>query len=76
MSDIHTNGNGPELLALSTLEVLNVDGNFLSNLKGAYSTCAYFLNDNNERRSRQKIVKSSDGLFIYHNRVLIPRQML
>ncbi len=46
--DIDTNGNVPKLLALSTLESLNVDDDFMSNLKGAYSTCAYFSNDNNE----------------------------
>ena len=33
MPDIDTNGNGPALLALSTLEALNVDDDFLSNLK-------------------------------------------
>jgi len=54
------------------LEALNVDDDFLSDLKGAYPTCAYFYNDNNERRLRQKIDKSSDGLFRYHNRVVIP----
>jgi len=63
VSDIDTNGNGLALLALSTLEVLNVDDDFMSNLKGTYSTCAYFSNDNNERRLRQTIEKSSDGLF-------------
>ena len=73
MHDIDTNGNGPALLALSTLESLNVDNDFLSNLKSAYSICAYFSNDNNERRLRQKIEKSSDGLFRYHNRVVISR---
>ncbi len=52
---IDTNGNVFALLALSTLEALNVDDDFLSNLKGAYSTCAYFSNDNNERRLRQKL---------------------
>ena len=71
--DIDTNGNDHVLLALSTLEALNVDDDFLFNLKGACSTCAYFSNDNNERRLRQKIEKSSDGLFRYHNRVVIPR---
>ena len=70
---IDTNGNGPALLSLSTLEALNVDDDFLSNLKGAYSTCAYFSNDNNENRLRQKIKKSSDGLFRYHNQVVILR---
>ncbi len=46
---------------------------FQSNLKGAYSTCDYFPNYNNKRRLRQKIEKSSDGLFRYHNRVVIHR---
>ncbi len=73
MPDIDTNGNGPALLALSTLEALNVDDDFMSNLKGAYYTCALFSNDNNESRLRQKIEKSSDGLFRYHNCVVIPR---
>ncbi len=71
--DNYSNGNGLALLTLSTLESLNVYDDFLSNLKGAYSTCAYFSNDNNERRLRQKIEKSFDGLFRYHNRVVIPR---
>ena len=60
-------------MALSTLKTLNVDDDFLSNMKGAYSTSDYFSNDNNERRLRQKIDKSSDGLSRYHNQVLIPR---
>ena len=65
MHVIDTNGNGPALLSL--FQALNVDDGFLSNLKSrAYSTCAYFSNDNNERRFRQKIEKSSDGLFRYH----------
>ena len=55
MPNLDTNGNGLALLALSTLEALNVDDDFLSNLKGAYSTCAYYSKDNNERRLRQKI---------------------
>jgi hypothetical protein len=55
VSDMDTDGNGHALLALSTLKSLNVDDDFLSNLKGAYYTCAYFCNANNERRMRQKI---------------------
>jgi hypothetical protein len=57
-------------------QYLNVDDDFLSSMKGAYSTCtplAYFSNDNNERILRQTNEKLSDGLFIYHNRVVIPR---
>ena len=70
---IDTKGNGPALLELSTLEALNVEDDFLSSLKGAYSTCAYYSNENIKRRSRQNIKKSSYGLFIYHNRVVISR---
>ena len=68
-----TNSNDPSLLAISKLEALNVDDDFLSKLKGAYSTCAYFSNENIERRLRQKIEKSSDGLCRYHDRGVIPR---
>jgi len=32
------NGNDPALLALSTFDLLNVDDDFLSQLKGAYSS--------------------------------------
>jgi hypothetical protein len=60
-------------MPLSKSEALNIDDDFLSGLKGAYSTCAYFSNDNNKRRLRQKIEKSSDGLFRYYNLVGIPR---
>ena len=45
----------------------------MSKLKGAYSSCNYFSNENIERRSRQEIEKASDGLFRYHNRVVISR---
>ncbi len=76
MSGIIYNGNDHALLTLSTLETLNVDYDFLSQLKGAYSTCIFFSNENIERRKRQSIVKSSDGLFRYHNRVVIPRPAL
>jgi len=71
--EIHSNGNDPALLALSILEALNVDDDFMSKLKGAYSIFAYFCNENIERRLRQKIEKSSDGLFRHHNRVVILR---
>ena len=53
--EIDTNGNNLALLALSTLEVLNVDDDFVSELKGAYS------NANIETRSRQKFEKAPDG---------------
>ncbi len=74
--DIIYNGNNPTLLALSTLELLNVDDDFLSQLKRTYSTCNYFFDENIKRRKRQLIEKSSNGLFRYHNHVVIPRPTL
>jgi hypothetical protein len=37
--DIMYNGSDPTLLALTTFQELNVDDDFLSQLKGAYSSC-------------------------------------
>ena len=71
--NIDTNGIRHALLALSALETSNVDDDFMSKLKGAYSSCSYFSNENIEKRLRPKIEKSPDGLFRYHNRVVIPR---
>ncbi len=56
---------GPALLALSTLESLNDGDDFMSQLKGAYSTSNFFSDKNIERRKRQFIEKSLDGLFRY-----------
>ncbi len=61
MPDIIYNGNGLALLALSTLKTFNVDDDFLSQLKGAYSTCNFFSGENIERRKREFIEKSSVG---------------
>ncbi len=63
MPDIIHNGNDPVLMALSTLESLNVVDDFLSQWKGAYSACIFFSDENIERRKRPLIEKSSDGLF-------------
>ena len=56
-----------------TFEKLIVDDDFLTKLKGAYSSCNHFFNEYIEKRLRQKIEESSDGLFRYHNRVVTPR---
>ena len=74
--DIINNGSDPALLALTTFQELNVDDDFLSQSKGAYSLCTYFSDENIGRRKRQLIEKSSDGLFRYHHRVVIPRPTL
>ncbi len=70
------NGSDLTLLALTTFQELNIDDDFLSQLKGAYFSCNYFSDYNIGRKKRQLIEKSSDGLFLYHHRVVIPRSSL
>ena len=72
MLAVLNNDNEPALLALST-EILNVDVDILAQLKEAYTSCNYFSDDNSLRWQSQKIEKSTDGLFRYHNRLVIPR---
>jgi hypothetical protein len=43
VTDFDTNGNGLASVALSTLEALNVDDDFLSNLKGRTPLVLIFL---------------------------------
>ncbi len=50
--DIIYSGSEHVLLALTTFQELNVDDDFLSQLKGAYSSCNYFSNDKIGRRKR------------------------
>jgi hypothetical protein len=52
------NGNDHALLALSTLESLNVDDDFLSQLKGVYFSRSSFSRENIDRRKKHKIEKS------------------
>ena len=66
----------PALLALTTFQSLNVDDDFMSQLKGAYSSCNYFSYENIGRRKRRLIEKSSNKIFRYHNRIVIPRLAL
>ena len=76
MPGIIYNGNDLALLAMTTFQTLNVDDDFLSQLKGAYPSCNYLFDENIGRKKRQLIEKSSDGLFCYHHRVVIPRPAL
>ena len=50
MPAIIYNGSDPTLLAMIAFQSLIVDDDFLSQLKGAYSSCTYFSNDNIGRR--------------------------
>jgi hypothetical protein len=70
--DIDANGNDPVLLALSTLELLNVDDDFTSKLKRAHSSRSYFSDDIIERIKIQEIKKSFEGLFRYRRSAVIP----
>ncbi len=72
MLDVTRSDNELALLTLST-EELNVDAYFLARLKEPYSSCNYFSYENSLRWKSQNIVKSMDGLFTYHNRLVIPR---
>ncbi len=72
MLDAMRSDNEPALLALST-EELNVDVDFLTQLKEAYSSCNFFSLENGLRWKSQNIVKSTDELFRKHNCVVIPR---
>jgi hypothetical protein len=54
--DVLNNDNEPALLALST-EILNVDVGFLAQMKEAYTSCYYFLDENSFRWKIQKIEK-------------------
>jgi hypothetical protein len=61
--DIIYNGNDPALLALTTFQSLNVDDDFLSQLKGALSSCNYFPDQNIGRRKRHLIEKHPTDCF-------------
>ena len=60
--DVLNNDNEPALLALS-MKILNVDVDFLAQLKEAYTSCNYFSDENSLRWKSQKIENSTDGLF-------------
>jgi hypothetical protein len=70
--DVLNNDNEPALLALS-IEILNVDVDFLAQLKQTYTSCKYFSDENSLRWKSQKIEKLTDGFLRYHNRLVIPR---
>ena len=77
MPSIIYNGNELALLALTKFQSSNVDDDFPSQLKGAYSSCSYFSDANIGRRKRQLIeTNSSNGLFRSHNHLAIRRLAL
>jgi hypothetical protein len=69
--DLCYQSNETSLLVLSADNVL-VDDDFLTKLKQSYSSCSYFADEKTRWKSHGRI-KSFDGLYTYHNRLVIPR---
>ena len=63
--------NDNQLLVL-LVNTVSVDDGFLIKLKTAYSWCSYFA-DENTRWKGHGLIKSCDGLYNYHDRLVIPR---
>ena len=53
-------------------DIVSVDDDFLTKLKTSYSSCSYFT-DEKIRWKGHRLIKSSEGLHTYHNRLVIPR---
>ena len=64
--------NETTLLVLSA-NTVSVDDDFLTKLKSAYSSCPYFSDEFKARWKSHGLVKSSNGLYTYHDRLVIPR---
>jgi len=63
--------NDTSLLVLPAV-IVSVDDSFLTKLKTTYSSCSYFT-DEKTRWKGQGLIKSSGGLYTYHDRIVIPR---
>ena len=69
--DVCYQSNETPLLVLSA-DTVSVDDDFLTKLKKSYSSCSYFT----EEKTRWKghvLIKISNGLYTYHDRLAIPR---
>jgi len=69
--DLCDQSNDTALFVLST-DIVSVDDNFLTKLKIAYSSCSYFSNEKTRWKGHGPI-KSSNGLYTYHDRLVMPR---
>ena len=54
-------------------DIVSVDDDFLTKLKSAYSSCPYFSDKIKARWKSHGFVKSIEGLYTYHDRLVIPR---
>jgi hypothetical protein len=69
--DLCYQSNDIVLLVLSE-DIVSVDDGFLSKLKTDYSSCSYFA-DEKTRWKHYGLIKSYDGLYTYHERLVILR---
>jgi hypothetical protein len=69
--DLCYQSNDAALLVLLA-DTISVDNDFLTKLRIAYSSCSYFA-DETTRWKGHGLIKSSDGLYTYHDRLVIPR---
>jgi hypothetical protein len=70
--DLCYQSNDIALLVLSA-DSVSVDDDFLTKLKSAYSSCPYCSDEIKARCKSHGLVKSSNGLYTYHDRFVIPR---
>ena len=63
--------NNIAFVALSA-DSVSVDDNFLTKLKHSYSSCSYFSYEKT-RWVIHGMIKSSGGLYTYHDKLVIPR---
>ena len=69
--DLCYQNNDTALLVLSA-NIVSVDDDFLTQLKSAYSSCPYFSDEIKARWESHGLIKSSNGLYTYHDRTIIP----
>ena len=70
--DMCYQNNDTALLVLSA-NIVSVDDDFLTKLKSAYSSCPYFSDEIKAHWKSHGLVKSSNGLYTYHDKIVIPR---
>ena len=64
--------NETSLLVLSA-DIVSVGEDFLTNMITEYSSCSYFADEKTRWKGHAGLIKSSDGLYTYHDRLVIPR---
>ena len=69
--DLCYQGNDTKMPVLSA-GIVSVDDGFLTKLKTVYSLCSYFANEKTRWKGHGPI-KSSNGLYTYHDRLVMPR---